>query len=176
MFVPLARFWNFRKCFHAHKWAGACFSLYDIGQTGATSHPLPDCAPRSSRVTRTACPRWKPYSAPRREELYRILARLHNAQQAHPQTAHSTPGNTRKHRLRHPVPRRPRWKLCPHPAGRSGREAPARTHQPPTIRPRTWNPDTGRPARAAPALVMEHPPGGHDQHPPNATQKESEPQ
>lgn len=46
VFVPLARFLDFRKCFHAHKWAGACFSLYDIGQTGATSHPLPDCAPQ----------------------------------------------------------------------------------------------------------------------------------
>ena len=90
VFVPLARFLDFRKCFHAHKWAGACFSLYDIGQTGATSHPLPDCAPRSGRDTRTACPRWKPYSTPRREELYRILARLHNAQQARTQTAHST--------------------------------------------------------------------------------------
>lgn len=64
VFVPLARFWDFRKCFHAHKWAGACFSLYDIGQTGATSRPLSDCAPRSGRDTRTACPRWKPYSAP----------------------------------------------------------------------------------------------------------------
>ena len=64
VFVPLARFWDFRKCFHAHKWAGACFSLYDIGQTGATSRPLSDCAPISGRDTRTACPRWKPYSAP----------------------------------------------------------------------------------------------------------------
>ena len=98
VFVPLARFWDFRKCFHAHKWAGACFSLYDIGQAGATSHPLSDCAPRSGRDTRTACPRWKPYSAPRREELYRILARLHNAQQERTQTAHSTPRNARKHR------------------------------------------------------------------------------
>ena len=46
VFVPPARFWDFRKCFHAHKWAGACFSLYDIGQTGATSRPLPECAPQ----------------------------------------------------------------------------------------------------------------------------------
>ena len=68
VFVPLARFLDFRKCFHAHKWAGACFSLYDIGQTGATSHPLPDCAPRSDRDTRTPCPRWKPHNVPRREE------------------------------------------------------------------------------------------------------------
>lgn len=57
VFVPLARFWDFRKCFHAHKWAGACFPLYDIGQTGATSRPLPECAPRSGRDTRTPCPR-----------------------------------------------------------------------------------------------------------------------
>ena len=68
VFVPLARFWDFWKCFHAHKWAGACFSLYDIGQTGATSRPLPECAPRSGRDTRTPCPRWKPHNVPRREE------------------------------------------------------------------------------------------------------------
>lgn len=68
VFVPLARFWDFRKCFHAHKWAGACFSLYDIGQTGATSRPLPEYAPRSGRDTRTPCPRWKPHNVPRREE------------------------------------------------------------------------------------------------------------
>lgn len=68
VFVPLARFLDFRKCFHAHKWAGACFSLYDIGQTGATSRPLPEYAPRSGRDTRTPCPRWKPHNVPRREE------------------------------------------------------------------------------------------------------------
>ena len=47
---------------------GACFSLYDIGQTGATSRPLPEYAPRSGRDTRTPCPRWKPHNVPRREE------------------------------------------------------------------------------------------------------------
>ena len=73
VFVPLARFLDFRKCFHAHKWAGACFSLYDIGQTGATSRPLPEYAPRSGRDTRTPCPRWKPHNVPRREEYLSLI-------------------------------------------------------------------------------------------------------
>ena len=164
VFVPLARFWDFRKCFHAHKWAGACFSLYDIGQTGATSRPLPECAPRSGRDTRTPCPRWKPHSAPRRErsctdQQHHTPAqhRQENAQHrthAHDQTA---PAGSTDTRSTHPygpdqTPSRPRWKLC---STRSPtRSGPQTARKPARLSSRTgfffcmMEPDTARRTRS----------------------------
>ena len=76
----------------------------------AVQHPQPHTIrpPDSTKARPTTtpdrlfvflCPRsGAPTTRPRREELYRILARLHNAQQERTQTAHSTPRNARKHR------------------------------------------------------------------------------
>ena len=139
VFVPLARFWDFRKCFHAHKWAGACFSLYDIGQTGATSRPLPECAPRSGRDTRTPCPRWKPHSAPRQECPVRNPC-------PPAQRPASAPADGTQHKSPPGIPRRTGFFVLPH--------AEMFAH-PPAIIPRSATPPAVWPRPEVPHIIQQ---------------------
>ena len=111
-------------------------------------HESPPGIPRRTGFFVFLCPRpGAPATRPRREELYRILERLHNA---------PSRSARRRHTARPEAPtstgHRPHWKLCPHPAGRSDREAPTADDQ-----PHTRNPCPSRPAHPAPAFVLEHP-------------------